>query len=171
MISKPTSVIINDRKYRVIEPSRLYCGYNVNTIPTALTQDQWVPFSYPSEPIEVYRNKDFSIDPSQVRFTYTGSDPKFFEISVVCNIKKTTKGGSSRDIEFQWRLNGTGVGPIRETHMSSKDAEIISGSGQLLLSNGDYIEPYIRNIENSDDCVLYNCAYNIKEDITVALNN
>ena len=143
--------------------SRLYCGYNANTTVLGLTLNTWTRFSYPSVGYTTFRNKDWTIDPTLSRFTYTGAAQKWFRVDAVCNIYKVV-GGPNRNIEFQWYLNGVGVGPIRGAYMHDADSQIISGNGELLLSKDDYLEPYCRNIENGDDCVFKNCSFLIKED-------
>ena len=148
----------------ITEVSRLYCAYGNNTNTLQLTQNEWKSFSYPSTPINVYRIKYFTVHPTLLRFTYTGSTPKWINISVVCNILKANGNTTSRDIQVQWYLNGQPTGVIRQSHMSTSDCQIISGNGQLLMNQNDYIEPWICNIENSDDCTVWNCSFDLKED-------
>lgn len=144
--------------------SRLYCGYDNNVTNLGLTQNIWQRFVYPSTGYTTYRNNDFSIDGSLSKFTYTGESQKWFKVDAVCNIYKIGGGSVNRNIEVQWRLNGNPVGSVRGSYMHDQDSQIISGGGELLLSNGDYLEPFIRNIENSDDCLLKNCSFIVKED-------
>lgn len=143
--------------------SRLYCSYNDNTNVLGLTQNIWSRFSYPSTSYTSYRSNDFNIDSNLTKFTYAGVKTKWFRLDVVCNIYKVGNI-TARNVEVQWRLNGIAIGPIRGATMNSDDSMIITGSGEVVLSAGDYIEPYIRNIENNDDCILKNCSFIIKED-------
>lgn len=144
--------------------SRLYCSYSDNVTVLPLTQNTWTEFGYPSTGITVHRAHDWTVEPDMTRFTYTGATQKWFNLTAVCNILKANGNNISRTVQFQWCKNGLPLGAIRQSHMNTDDAQIVSGTGQLLLSQGDYIEPCIRNIENSDDMLIWNCSFDIKED-------
>ena len=143
--------------------SRLYCGYSGNTAPLGLTQSTWARFAYPSTTYAAYRNVEWEISPKESRFTYTGATPKWFKIEATCNIYKVTGASPNRNVEYQWRLNGTPIGSARGSYMNGDDSQIVSGVGEILLTTGQYIEPWIRNVENSDDCRLDNCTFIICE--------
>lgn len=143
--------------------SRLYCGYDQNTNQTTQLQGVWERFPYPSGGIVSYRNNDFTVDGTQTRFTYTGSETKWFDVSACCNVQKVTGANQTRTIVFQWRLNGNPVGVARK-HQMSNEFNIITGNGQLQLSTGDYVEPFVQNEENDDKMILTNCAFNLRED-------
>jgi len=149
-------------RYKVL--SRLYCGYENNTAETTAAQDEWSAFPYPSSGYTTWRVHEFTVDPSTSAFTYTGASPAWFKLSATCNIYKGSGGGASRNVEFQWRLNGVPAGPIRGAHMNGADSNIVSGGGQLYLSPGDVVSPYIRNIENGDKILLKNCQFDIVEE-------
>jgi len=142
--------------------SRLYCGYSDNTSETTAAVGVWERFPYSATGIQSYRSIDFTVDPTMTRFIYTGLLTKWFKINATCNILKGTGESSSRDLEVSWRKNGVQAGPARRTHLI--DANVISGEGQLPLSTGDYIEPFIRNIQNDDKVVMYNCSFDIRDD-------
>jgi hypothetical protein len=152
----------------LVELSRLYCAYGNNTAITSVNQNEWTRFTYPSGGFTTYRVKDFEIHPTMCRFTYIGSTPKWINISVVCNLLKANGNQTSRDLEVQWYHNSNPTGVVRRSHMSTQDAQIISGNGQLYLSNGDHIEPWIRNTENGDDFQIFNCSFDLKEDAQYA---
>lgn len=142
---------------------RLYCGYADNTNETTALQNVWEKFPYPSSGFTTYRNNGFTIDGTVSRITYNGSESNWFDITATCNVLKGTGANQTRTIEFQWFLNGNPFGTPRQFQMNS-DANIITGNGEVYLSQGDYIEPMIRNIENDDKARLYNCSFNIRED-------
>jgi hypothetical protein len=144
--------------------ARLYCGYSDNANTLALTQNTWTEFGYPSTPVHVYRSHEWTVEPDMLRFTYTGSSAKWFNLAAVCNILKTNGNPASRTVQFQWCKNGVPQGSIRQSHMNLDDAQIITGVGQFNLQPNDYLEPCIRNVENSDDIVVWNCSFDIKED-------
>lgn len=143
--------------------SRLYCGYSDNTNETTQLQNVWETFPYPSTGYTTYRNNDFTIDGTTSKFTYTGTETKWFDITATCNIKKGTGGNATRTVAFQWFLNGIAIGSEREFQMNT-ESNIISGNGEVMLSTGDYLEPKIRNKENDDKAHLWNCTFNIRED-------
>lgn len=142
--------------------SRLYCGYSDNLTEGLGVTDQWFTFPYPSTGYETYRNSDWTVDPLISRFTYVGSTPRWFDISATCNITKSTGANATRTILFQWRLNDVPIGAERKSEMN-RDSEIISGSGQVYLSPGQYIEPWFKNIDNTDKAILTNCNFNFVE--------
>jgi hypothetical protein len=144
--------------------ARIYCGYGDSASETGGVQNQWAPFSYPTNGIDVYRVHDWEVVPGLVAFKYTGTEPKWFCISATCNVKKGAGGSTSRIIEYQWYLNGSPVGGVRQSHMNAKDSEIVTGEGQLFLSQNDVIAPHLRNVENNDTAILWNCSFNVRED-------
>lgn len=161
------SIVINSNgvnSYLVSRPiSRLYCGYGDNTTETGGVQNTWYEFGYPSTGITTYRSQDFTVAPAAVQFTYTGTSPKWFRVSATCNVKKASGGGGSRTIEFQWYLNGSPAGGVRQSHMN-RDSEVVTGCGQIFLSAGDVISPHFRNIENGESALMFNCQFDIVED-------
>ena len=144
---------------------RLYCGYDANTNESTSLVNAWDVFPFPSTGYTVWRDTGhFTIDGSRSKFTWTGMNNTWVYVDAVCNVYKGSGGNATRNIEVVWRLNGTDAGPVRGSHMNDHDSIIISGSGWFLLSNGDYIEPYIRNIENDDKILLKNCVFSMLED-------
>ena len=149
--------------------SRLHTGYQLNTNITALTQNVWSQFAFPSGGFITSGNSpdmrpsvDFVISPTETAFTYTGATPKWFTVSVVCNV--FSDGGNDRSIQVQWRRNGVPIGFIRESYMRSSDALIITGTGDILLSTNDTLSPWIQNIENNDGARIATCSFNFIED-------
>jgi len=143
-----------------------YFVFQNNTNPTVLTQNVWTQFSNPvGGLVEVIDNADeFTSDPNQLKITYTGTTPKFFNLSVVTNIFKEAGGGATRTIELQWYLNGVPVGFSREAQ-SNNESNIYTGNGMIFLQNGDEITPYVRNIENGDDVRVDNASFTLSEEI------
>lgn len=162
-------IVVNDdgnNSYLDVRPySRLYAGYDGNTNEsTWSTANEWQRFPASSSAWVIWRNTDWSVDEANSRMTYTGSTPRWFSISAVCNVLKASGAAQNRTLLFQWRYNGVPVGFARESQMNNKDSEIVSGNGQLYLTAGDYIEPWWANKENGDHSRAVSCTYDIRED-------
>ena len=145
--------------------SRLYCGYANSTALTTTAQGVWARYPDPSVAIETWRVHDFETPTTSDRFTYTGSQPRWFRVDATCNVLKAAGGLQTRTVALQWYLNGAPIGAIREAQMGT-DSSIISGTGEVYLQTGDYLEPWITNLENGDAIRLFNCSFNIVEDYT-----
>lgn len=148
--------------------ARLYCGYDASTAEIVATQNVWNAFPAPSTAITTFRQSpdnaiSFSTAGGTISFTYARSTPAWMEVGTVCNVVRAS-GSGTRDLEFQWRVNGTPVGPVRRTHMNG-DAQILTGVGWLFLSDGDVVEPFVRNIENNANIGITNCTFSFLEDI------
>ena len=157
--SDKSNTFLNIRPY-----SRLYCGYGGNTTNGLGTQNVWERFPYPSGGYAIWRNQDFTVDPSRSRFTYIGTTPRWFDLTATCNISKGSGAiNQARTMEFQWRLNGVPIGVPRAFQMNT-DISIVTGNGQVYLTNGDYIEPFFKNSENNDQALLTNCTFNLVEE-------
>lgn len=147
--------------------ARLNCSYADNVTETTSSVNVWERFPYPSTGYTVYRQHLFDVDPAMSRFTYTGPSPRWFMGSAFCNVIKGSGVGANRDILFQWRLNGAPIGGVVRGYMGGFDAQVIGGEAPVYLSNGDYLEPWIVNTENSDNVLLFNCKFNFVEDLDV----
>lgn len=143
--------------------SRISFYYDQNTNATQLTQNVWTKFADVSGPVitVMNSNNDFTVD-NTLRITYTGTEPKWFNISAVTNVRKVTGGVNSRTLDLQWRLNGVPVGIIRESQ-SNSESNIYTGIGDLPLSSGDYLEPFCQNVENNDDVIWDNASFSVEE--------
>lgn len=146
--------------------ARLYCGYEDNVNESTTLVNEWGRFPYPSTGLTVIRSEGphpIVIDPDMTRFTWTGDNGCYFRVEAVCNVYKGSGGNANRNIEFCWYKNSQKYGFVRGSHMNAQDSQIISGSGWMWLDPNDYIEPYIRNIENDDKILLKNCTFLIEE--------
>lgn len=144
-----------------------------NTNITSLTQNVWTKFTTFSNPftISLNHNNEFTVNQTTNVITYIGTVPKLFNIVAIVNILKANGSTrTERDISFQWRLNGVGIGPIRESRSNNNDIEIVSGNGRLLLQNGWYLEPYCMNSENNDDLIVKNFSLNFTEQPMYQIN-
>lgn len=142
---------------------RIYFSYGDSTAETTAGQGVWQRFPVPSVPITTYRSSgDFTV--TDMAITYIRDIPAWFNVETVCNIYKGSGGNASRNVEVVWHLNGSPAGPVRGSHMSAQESQIITGSGQIYLSTGDILEPMIRNIDNGDFINIKNCVFNITED-------
>ena len=169
-MASSTRIVVNDpvtgsNSYLVSRDiSRLYCGYADSTSLTSGVQNQWERFPDPSTGFVQYRNIDFATVTTTPSFTYQGSATRWFRIAATCNVLKGDGApAQTRTIELEWRKNGVAAGPVRQAQMSS-DSSIVTGVGQLELAPGDVIEPWIRNVENTDTIRLFNCSFDICED-------
>ena len=141
--------------------SRLYTGFEVNSQPISLVQNVWSIFN--SSGLTTYRvSSDWAVSNTQFRLTYSGVSPKWFLVLANCNII-SSGGNTNRTIEFQWRKNNIGYGVVKQAYMNASDTIILSGSGYIYISSGDYLEPWFRNIENGDDVIISNCSFILEE--------
>jgi len=147
--------------------ARLYCGYDENVNETVSNVGIWERFPFSSTGITKYRDQGLinkvEVSESMTRFTWNG-DPTWFKVEASCNVYKATGGEANRNIEMVWYKNGVKYGVIWGSHMNSSDSMIVSGSGMMYLETGDFVEPWIRNIENSDKILLKNCTFIFWED-------
>jgi len=142
-----------------------YCQttYSDNTNITPLTQNVWAKFAFPSNGWSPGNpSKDFTVSETEVKFTYTGTPTKLFDLSGVCNMYKANGGATTRDVEFCWYLNGVQYGTVRG-HKMDTERNIVTGSGIIELSTGDYIEPMFRNTESADDVKFVDCIFKFVE--------
>lgn len=145
--------------------ARLYCGYEENSTETTALQNVWEVFPQPSGGYFYWRTtNDFTIDVNG-KINFDRSVAGWFKIDTICNVYKGTGGNASRNVEVVWKQNGVKAGPIRGSHMNNNDSQIISGTGEVYLAPGDYLEPCIRNIENDDKILLTNVTINIFEEV------
>lgn len=145
--------------------ARLYCSYKDSTSETIADHNVWQVFPFPSTSITNHRDSGhFTVsDSSGLTFTYSGITA-WFDVSAMCNAYKGSGSNATRNIETQWKVNGIAVGAARGSHMNNHDSVILTGFGQMLLHNGDVVQPTIRNIENGDKINLKACDFIFKED-------
>lgn len=147
--------------------ARLFCGYTDNINETVSDINIWERFPYSSTGITKWRDEGklnkIEVDGSITRFSWNGP-PTWFKVDASCNVYKGSGPAVNRNIEFLWYKNGVQDGIVRGSYMNSSDSQVVSGSGMMYLETGDYVEPYIRNIENSDKILLKNCTFIFWED-------
>jgi hypothetical protein len=141
----------------LVKRTRLFVGFQNNTNETTALQNVWETIPFPSTGMITFRNEGepIVVDPTDVKFTWNGS-PKWFKIDNLGNIFKGSGTAVDRKVEVVWFKNGIQEGIVRQTHMNSRNSEIISGSGWLYLDTGDVLEPKIRNIDNDDKILVTN---------------
>lgn len=165
----PKSIVTNTDGANALEPikqrSFAYFVFQDNTVETPLTQNVWSQFANPTGGlVSVFQsNNDFTVSPTELKITYTGTNPKWFNLSAVTNIFKITGGNATRTLELQWKINGVFVGFKRRVQ-SNTEYNIYTGNGMVYLQNGDELTPWVQNIENDDDCILDNASFTLSEE-------
>lgn len=157
-------------KVAAIVPSQVLASYGESTV--TMTGTSMQPFAYPSTGIDTHRAKDFTVSSeSQVSFTYSGAETRWFRISAVCNVVKDAAAQSTpRKIAFVWRRNGVDVGYTRKQHMPvGMDCTIVAATGQLPLSQGDVLVPCCCDEDDGGEYMLQMCSFDIQEDTPVRL--
>lgn len=163
------SVVVNHEGVntysQIKKRSFAYFTFQGNTNETPLSQDVWAQFVNPTGGlVSVYQsNSDFTVSPTELKITYTGTDPKWFNLSAVTNIYRASGGNQTRTLELQWKINGTFVGFSRRVQ-SNTEANIYTGNGMIYLQNGDELTPWVRNVENGDDTLLDNASFTLSEE-------
>ena len=146
--------------------ARLYFGYEDSTSETSSLQNVWESFPWPSTAVTTYRaSGDFTVsDDGGMKITYNRAEPSWFDLDAVCNVYKGAGGNANRNIEMVWHLNDSPAGPARGSYMNAQDSQLLTGCGQVYLTQGDELKPKCRNIENDDKLCFKCCTFDFKED-------
>lgn len=163
--SLPDIIVCNDGKRlfkianvpngsNILDPRGSMFLENNSTITVISTINQWVKIAGTTVSSN---NIDFSMTANN-QLTYTGISQYLARIKVTLSAEKQGGGGggntAGRNFQFSIFINGVKLQNVTTQENLTGTFESITILASEIVNNGDFIEIYVRNIENRDDVLV-----------------